>query len=213
MVAAWINAEMGVGQPDVQRELCRFAHGADEQADADDRNQRPGGAGNQLYRHLRQQWRRLEYGRVVECLRVRQHKADAKQEAEIADAVHQEGLEVGVDSRRPREPEADEQIGHQTHRFPAEEQLQEVVGHHQHQHGESEQRNVAEEALVAGIVLHVADGVDVHHPGDEAHHQHHGHREPVDEKAHLELDVTHGHPGIDRAIEIVTGQHVHEDVA
>ena len=43
IVAAWISAEIGVGpsmesgQPDVQRDLGRFAHRADEQADADQR--------------------------------------------------------------------------------------------------------------------------------------------------------------------------------
>jgi hypothetical protein len=81
---------------------------------------------------------------------MRQHQADAQHEAEVADPVDQEGLHVGVDGRRARVPEADQQVRHQAHRFPAEEQLQEVVGHHQHHHAEREQRDVGEEALVAG---------------------------------------------------------------
>ena len=38
-----------VGQPDVQRKLRRLAHGADEQADADHRHQRPGMARDEFY--------------------------------------------------------------------------------------------------------------------------------------------------------------------
>ena len=46
-------------------------------------------------------------------------------------------------------PESDQQVGDQTHGLPAEEELHEVVAHHQHQHGEGEQRDVAEKAVVA----------------------------------------------------------------
>jgi hypothetical protein len=84
-------------------------------------------------------------------------------------------LEVGVDGRLARRPETDQQIGDQPHRFPAEEQLHEVVGHHQHQHREGEQRDVAEEALIAVgtgtavirpvvfVIGHITDGVDMDH--------------------------------------------------
>ena len=50
--------------------------------------------------------------------------------------------------------------GNEAHRFPAEEQLHEVVAHDEHQHREGEQRDVAEEAVVARIFLHVADRVE-----------------------------------------------------
>ena len=65
--------------------------------------------------------------RVVEVPKYASTSADAEQEAEVADPVDQERLQVGVDRRRPRVPEADQQVGHQAHRLPAEEQLQEVV--------------------------------------------------------------------------------------
>jgi len=56
---------------------------------------------------LRRERRRLrEYGCVVEAAEGREDQADAEQEAEIADAVDQEGLDVGVDRARPRVPEA-----------------------------------------------------------------------------------------------------------
>jgi hypothetical protein len=112
-----------------------------------------------------------------------QHAGDAEQEAEVAHAVDQERLHVGEDRAGPLEPEADQQVRHQAHRFPAEEQLQEVVAHHQHQHAEGEQRDVAEEALVARVLGHVADGVDVHQQRDEGHHDHHHRGQLVDHEA------------------------------
>ncbi len=141
---------------------------------------------------------------------MREHQADAEDEAEIADPVDQKGLEVGVDRRFLRVPEADQQVGHQAHRLPAEEQLQEVVAHHQHEHGEGEQRNVGEETLIAGVILHVADGVDVHHQRDEGHHQHHHRGERIDEEADFEVDPAHRHPGVHRAVERMSRQHVAE---
>jgi hypothetical protein len=147
------------------------------------------GAREQLTRSCRQTWRRLERLGVVHRAEVRQHQADAQHEAEVADPVDQERLHVGVDGRRPRVPEADQQVRHQAHRFPAEEQLQEVVGHHQHHHREGEQRDVGEEALVAVVVGHVADGVDVHHQRHEGDHAHHHRGQRVDQEADFELQV------------------------
>jgi hypothetical protein len=89
----------------------------------------------------------------------------------------------------------------EAHRFPAEEELQEVVAHHQHQHREREQRDVAEEALVAGIVVHVADGVDVHHQRHEGHDDHHQRRQVIDEEADLHPDAVRDEPGVHRAVE------------
>src|SRR3569623_362590 len=128
----------------------------------------------------------------------------------VADAVHQKGLLIGAERRLALAPEADLEIRDQTHRLPSEEELHEVVGHHQHQHREGEQRDVAEEALIAGVVAHVADGVDVHHQGDEVHHEDHERGEPVDEEAHLEADAVAHHPSVARAVE--RGRAVEHDV-
>jgi hypothetical protein len=128
-----------------------------------------------------------EHRGVIEGAEVREDQRDAQEEAEVADPVDEERLQRGVDGALARSPEADQQVRHQADRLPAEEQLQEVVRHHQHQHREGEQRDVREEALVARVVGHVADGVDVHHQRDEAHHHHHQHRQPVDQEADLEL--------------------------
>ena len=174
-----------IGQPDVQRELRRLAHRADEQADADRGQQRasrwPAGRSRPATACLGEHLARSR------ACRSRRDQADAEQEAEVADAVDQEGLQVGVDRRRAVVPEADQQVRHQAHRLPAEEQLQEVVAHHEHQHREREQRDVGEEALVARVVGHVADGVDVHHQRHEGHDQHHRDRQRIDQEADFQL--------------------------
>src|SRR5690606_9539076 len=77
---------------------------------------------------------------------------DAEREAEIADAVHHEGLDGGGIGGGPVIPETDQQIGGETDSFPAEEKLDEIVRRHQHQHGEGEQREIGEEARLALVL-------------------------------------------------------------
>ena len=163
-----------VGQPGMQPDLRRFAHGADEQQDAqrvhrvemhaEERDRRPDLA-----------WHGGEDG--VEHHRVEHQEGahDAQREAEIADPVDHERLDRGGVGRGPVEPESDQQIGAQPDALPAEEQLDEIVGRHQHQHAEGEEIEIAEEARDRLVVVHVADGVDVDHRRDDVdHHQHDG---------------------------------------
>ncbi len=100
---------------------------------------------------------------------------NAEREAEVAHAIDDERLDRGRVRLWLVVPEADEQIAHQADPLPAEEQLHEVVGRHQHQHGESEQRQIGEETRPVRILLHVADGVEMHEGGngrdDDEHHR------------------------------------------
>jgi hypothetical protein len=182
----------------VKRELGALAHGADEQADAHRGDQHPA---RLRQRQLGEFGSALEDLGVVERSRECCNEADAEDEAEVADAVDEEGLQVGEDGRRLGVPEADEQVADQSHRLPAEEQLQEVVAHDEHQHREGEQRDVGEEPLVAGVVGHVADGVDVDHQRNERDDAHHHGRQAIDEEAHLHLQAAQRHPGVHGPVE------------
>lgn len=96
----------------------------------------------------------------------------------------------------------------------AEEQLDEVVAHHQDQHRESEQRDVAEKARVARIVVHVARVVDMHHQRDEGDDAHHHRGQVVDEKADVEFNPGDGQPGVDGIVErLAVGEAVAADKA
>ncbi|MGY3073684.1 hypothetical protein ACVWZZ_000055 [Bradyrhizobium sp. LM6.10] len=117
-----------------------------------------------------------------------------------------EGLDGGRVRRRLLVPEADQEIARQTHAFPAEEQLHEVVRGHQHQHGEGEQAEIAEEARPVRVLVHVADGIEVHergHGGD--HHQHHR-GERVDPQRPVDLEIAGENPRQQRNAHVV----VHE---
>ena len=100
----------GVRQPDVQRRLRRLAHRADEQEDADQRHRIPGSARKDLDALRRDRLRLAEHGRVIERTREHDDGGDAEDETEIADAIHQERLEVGEDRRLALVPEADQKV-------------------------------------------------------------------------------------------------------
>ena len=145
----------------MQRHLSRFTHGADKQADTGHGHQRPFSSAPQVDGLIGQLRRSFKYFRVVQRTEIGQHQANAQNEAEITDAVDQEGLQVGEDGRFAVHVETDQQVRHQTHRFPTEEQLHEVVAHDEHQHREGEQADVREETAETVIFGHVADGVDM----------------------------------------------------
>jgi hypothetical protein len=164
MVAAWISAGRrafpGVRQPGVQQELRRLAHGTHEQQQRDCRQnvdlmtgEREGLAGSG--RHSSKQ------SVEIDGLEDEEQREDAEREAEVADAVDDEGLDGGGIGFGLFVPEADQQVRRQADALPAEEHLQQVVGRHQHQHGEGEQRQVGEEARPAVVLVHVADGVEM----------------------------------------------------
>ena len=163
------------------------------------------------HRHRGKRRRLGEDLRVVERPAVREDQPEPQHEAEVADPVGEKRLQVRVDGRRPRVPEADQQVGDEADRLPAEEELDEIVAHHQHQHAEREQRDVAEEARVAGVVGHVPDRVHVHHQRHERDDQHHRRRQRVDQEADRELEVAGAHPRVDVAVEAVPGHHVAPD--
>jgi len=96
-------------------------------------------------RDLEDSWRFLERGVIgaarkeLDRAEQKEHGHDAKRKAEIANAVGDEGLDGGVVGAALLIPEADQQVGRDTHAFPAEEKLQEVVRCHQRQHREGEE--------------------------------------------------------------------------
>ena len=147
MVAAWISAETGVGPSMASGSQVCSRNCADlpiapmnssrqisVSASACQAEEMDGLAG--------ERGRLREDGVEVDRAGHHEHGEDAEREAEIADAVDDEGLDRGRVGLGLVVPEADQQIAHQADALPAEEQLHEVVRRHQHQHGEGEQRQV-----------------------------------------------------------------------
>ena len=211
MVAAWISAETGVG-PSIAsgNQVCSRNWADLPIAPMNSSRQvsvsasacqpkklmvlpaRPGCAGEDG----------LEIGRAEQ----HEDREDAEREAEIADAVDHEGLDRRRVRRRLLVPEADQQIARETDAFPAEEHLDQIVRRHQHQHREGEQRQIAEEARPVRILVHVADGIEVHERGDGVDHDQHDRGQRVDAQRPGDLQIAGIDPGEQRNPRIV----VHE---
>ena len=140
-----------IGQPDVERDLRRFARRAHEQQQRDQRNRperrlrREGGGGA---RHLVK----------IEGAEPRKRQQHAEKEAEVADSVDDEGFLAGVGGGLLFEPEADQQVRAQADAFPPDEQHQEIRAQHEHEHERREQVQVREVARVLGVALLVHVG-------------------------------------------------------
>ena len=87
----------------------------------------------------------------AERAEVGEQQEDADEEAEVADAVDDEGFFAGVGGGVLLEVEADEQIGGEADAFPADEHEQDVAGQDQDGHEEEEEIEVAEVARVARL--------------------------------------------------------------
>ena len=131
----------------------------------------------------------------VERAEVRDEEEHREQEAEVADAVDDEGFLAGVGGGVLLEVEADEQVGGEADALPADEEQQEAGGEHQHQHEEHEEVEVGEEAPVALLVRHVAGGVEVDEEADAGDDAEHDEREVVDGEGEVDLEAGDGDPG------------------
>jgi hypothetical protein len=107
---------------------------------------------------------------------------DADHEAEITDAIGQEGFFAGLGGAGLLIPVADEQVGAQTDQLPEDEHHDQVPGQHDAGHGEHEERQRPEEARLALVVLHVAEREDVHQHADEGDDEHHAPALLVDQR-------------------------------
>jgi cobalamin biosynthesis protein CobT len=94
----------------------------------------------------------------AECFEKQKH---AEHEAEVANAIDDEGFFAGVGGGLFEELETDEQIAGEPDAFPPDEEENVVCGEDQDEHEEHEEVEVGEEAVVAAFMRHVAGGVDV----------------------------------------------------
>ena len=94
----------------------------------------------------------------------------AQQEAGVADAIDDECLVGGGAGGVAMEIETDQQIRTQAHALPAHKHQDVVVRQDEGEHGEHEQVEVSEKAVVAALVRHVAGGINMDeraHAGDK----------------------------------------------
>jgi hypothetical protein len=139
---------------------------------------------------------RGEDGGEVERAEVRDEQEHREEKAEVADTVDDEGLLACVGGGVLAEVEADEQVGGEANALPADEEQEEIRGEHQNQHEEHEEVQVGEEAPVALLMRHVADGVDVDEEADAGDDSEHDEREVVDGESEVGVEAGDGDPGV-----------------
>ena len=126
-------------------------------------------------------------------------------EAEVTDAVGDEGLLAGAGVGVLLEPERDQQVGARAHALPAEEGEDEVVAQHQHQHREDEEVQVGEEPREAAVAVHVPDRVQVDQRADAGDEQDHRHRQRIEQEPDVDREVAGRDPGEQRELVGVLG--------
>ena len=136
-----------------------------------------------------------EDGVEVERAVVGDQEEHGEQEAEVADAVDDEGFFAGVGGGVLGEVEADEQVRGEADALPAYEEQEEARGEDQDQHEEHEEVEVGEEAPVAFFMRHVADRVDVDEEADAGDDAEHDEGEVVDGEGEVDLEAGDGDPG------------------
>ncbi len=146
-----------------------------------------------------------EYLVKLEGAEIGEDEEHGDEQPKIADAVGDEGF-FGSDGIADTvlaffKPETDEQVGAQAHAFPANEHHQEVVGADQDHHGGDEEVEENEETgeasgipIVAHIIVHVADGVNVDEHAHAGDHQHHHHGEGIHAESPAGGEITDGDP-------------------
>ena len=190
IVAAWISADTGVGPSMASGSQMNSGSWADLPTAPRNRSRQMAVA--VLERQVlgeRQEAGVAERAHRLEGEEHRQH------EAEVADAVGDEGLLARHRGAVAVEPERDQEVGAGAHALPAEEGHDEVLAQHEHEHREHEEVQVDEELGELRIAVHVPDRVQVDERADAGDEQRHRDRQRVDQEAHLHVEPARGDPG------------------
>ncbi|KAG1647606.1 hypothetical protein GQR58_030464 [Nymphon striatum] len=171
----------GVGEPDVQRELCGLTRSAHEHQQG---NGGGGAMGDLTGEHLA----------VLDAAIGEEGQEGRQHESEVANSVGDEGFLASGGIGFFGEPERDQEVGARTHAFPTKEGQQQVVAKYQHEHGEGEQVQVHEELGEVGIAVHVANRVQVDQRGHASDEQDHGDRKRIGQQANVDAEVTSNDP-------------------
>jgi hypothetical protein len=134
-----------VRQPHVQRHLGRLAKGTAEEQERDARRD-----------HLAATHGGRDLGQVHRAERGLAPE-DAEEEAEVADAIHDERLLGRIGRRGLLVVMVDQEVGAEAHQFPEHENHQQVVREHDAEHREHEDRQPAEVARARPVIVHVAE--------------------------------------------------------
>jgi hypothetical protein len=197
----WRGAFHGVRQPDVQRELGGFADCAKEDAEGGGGGETSAVSGCTESQRLPRFEGRGQIVEVDVAAIGSKEQQNADHEAEVANAVGEEGFFAGFSGAGLLVPVTDEQVGAQTDKLPENEHHDQVSCQHDAGHGKHEEGECAEEARLGIVILHVAQREDVHQHADEADDEHHAPALLVDQDINVRMKIA----GIDEWQEELQG--------
>ena len=111
----------------------------------------------------------------------------AQQKSGVANAVDDECLVRRVARRLAMEIETDQQIRTQAHALPADKHQHIVVRQDQRQHGEHEEVQISEEAVIAAFMRHVSGGINMDQHADAGDKQQPDAGERIEKKSGVGL--------------------------
>ena len=152
--------------------MRRFAHGPDEQQNANQIGRVPVSP-EEMQVGFRQRRRSGKDIVKLDAVGQIEQRKDAKGKAKVADAVDHKGLDRGGIGGGLTVVEPDQKVGGNAHAFPAKEHLYKVVRRHQREHGKGEERQIGEETRPVRLIRtpvvvmgHVAERIEVHERGN-----------------------------------------------
>ena len=171
-----------IGQPNVERQLGRFAKGTSHQEEGDDGHFPATGHRLLSRRHGAVGLQHLEQLAVFKRAKMQPGEINAKGQSQVTDAVDDEGFLGRRHRRRLGEVVANQHVRSKAHAFPAEVQGEQVVSHDQATHRQKEDGHSAEEAAIrrANITLHVLTGIERDQGAQAGHKQHPQQRQTVE---------------------------------
>ena len=91
-------------------------------------------------------------------------------------------------------PEPDEEVARESDALPADVQQEVVVRQDKEEHRRNEEVEVPKEFAPIGVVLHVAEGIDVDEGSDDSDEENEHHRQLIELEGHIGLELPGEHP-------------------
>ena len=195
----------------MQWNLTGFTHCTDKQCQAD-----KGNGGNvpaqerEMCTTFNQCRNCSKYLGILNRTEVVPDSQNADGKTEVANTIDNKCLHRSDIRTLTFEPETDQQVGEQAYGFPAEEEGEEVITHHQNQHGEGKGGDIGEETGVAGVSVHITNGVNMHACRDDGNRHHHDGAQSVDHHADRHDEVVGDHPYPEITVERGTTQNLNK---
>ncbi len=180
----------GVRQPDVEWELRRLTAGAHKEEQACD-----GECAQLAHRFCWPVSSLVKERNEIQRPKGAEEQEHPQHETEVTNAIDDESLLASVGGGFFQEIESDEEVAREADALPADEEKHVVRGQDQDEHEKHEQIEVGEEAVIAPLMGHVADRINVDEPADAGDDHEHDDGELISLEVEARSERACGYPG------------------